>query len=382
MKSSSMELDNKIYPCAIIGGGLGGLCLAIQLARQGMEVILFEKNTYPQHKVCGEYISMESWGFLQDLGLPLDDLDLPRLTQLGISAQSGFMLNSQLPLGGFGISRYSLDDQLCQIARKWGVTVLENCKVLDVQNADSPVAEITTTMGKYQANLVCGSFGKYAPSFAKAPGKIANQLPNYIAVKYHIETDLAPDRIELHNFKDGYCGVSKVDGNSYCLCYLSKSSNLQRNGNDLKAMEEAVLYKNPLLKKYFTQSTFLFDKPLVISNVYFHPKDTSLNGMLMLGDAAGAITPLCGNGMSMAMRASKLLADLIPPYVEGNINKMELINQYTSAWKTNFSTRIWAGQHLQHLFGKKVSTHLALKALHYAPALTRRLIGLTHGMPF
>ncbi len=382
MKSSSMELDNKIYPCAIIGGGLGGLCLAIQLARQGMEVILFEKNTYPQHKVCGEYISMESWGFLQDLGLPLDDLNLPRLTQLGISAESGFMLNSPLPLGGFGISRFTLDDQLCQIARKWGVIVLENCKVLDVQNADTAAAEITTTLGKYQANLVCGSFGKYAPSFAKASNKIANRLPNYIAVKYHIETDLAPDRIELHNFQDGYCGVSKVDGNRYCLCYLSKSSNLQRNGNDLKIMEAAVLYKNPLLKKYFTQSSFLFDKPLVISNVYFHPKDTSLNGMLMLGDAAGAITPLCGNGMSMAMRASKLLADLIPPYVEGKINKMELINQYTSAWKTNFSTRIWAGQHLQYLFGKKISTHLALKALHYAPALTRRLIGLTHGMPF
>jgi menaquinone-9 beta-reductase len=262
-------------------------------------------------------------------------------------------------LGGFGISRFTLDHQLCQIARKWGVTVLENCKVLDVQHADATVAEISTTMGKYGANLLCGSFGKYAPSFAKSPSKIASQLPNYIAVKYHIETDLAPDRIELHNFQDGYCGVSKVDGNRYCLCYLSKSSNLQRKGNDLKSMEEAVLYKNPLLKKYFTRSNFLFDKPLVISNVYFHPKQTYLNGMLMLGDAAGAITPLCGK-----------------------INKTELVKQYTRAWKANFSTRIWAGQHLQHLFGKKVSTQLALKTLHYTPALTRKLIGLTHGVPF
>lgn len=63
------KMDNKIYPCAIIGGGLGGLCLAIQLARQGVEVLLFEKNSYPQHKVCGEYISMESWDFLSALVL-------------------------------------------------------------------------------------------------------------------------------------------------------------------------------------------------------------------------------------------------------------------------------------------------------------------------
>ena len=86
MKLSSMEtrlISNKIYPCAIVGGGLGGLCLAIQLAQQGVEVILFEKNNYPQHKVCGEYISMESWGFLTDLGVELDTLNLPKITQLG-----------------------------------------------------------------------------------------------------------------------------------------------------------------------------------------------------------------------------------------------------------------------------------------------------------
>lgn len=84
------------------------------------------------------------------------------------------------------------------------------------------------------------------------------------------------------------------------------------------------------------------------------------------------------------MRASKLLADLMPSYVEGKINKMELVNQYTRAWKANLGTAksIWAGQYLQHLFGKKVSTQLALKTLHYAPALTRSLIGLTHGLPF
>ncbi|AEE48824.1 NAD(P)/FAD-dependent oxidoreductase [Haliscomenobacter hydrossis] len=375
-------MDNKIYPYAIIGGGLGGLCLAIQLARKGMEVILFEKNTFPQHKVCGEYISMESWDFLCDLGVPLNDLGLPQISQLGISAQNGFMLNSPLALGGFGISRYTLDDHLCQIARKWGVTVLENCKVMDVQISDLTTAEISTSQGKYRAQLVCGSFGKYAPSFAKSPAKIAVQLPNYIGVKYYIETDLAPDRIELHNFKDGYCGILKVDLNRYCLCYLSKSSNLQRAGNDIKAMEETVLYKNPFLKKYFTQSTFLFEKPMVISNVYFHPKDTYLNGMFLLGDAAGAISPLCGNGMSMAMRASKLLADLMLPYAEGRIDKAELVNRYTLAWKDNFSTRIWAGQHLQHLFGKNTSTHLALKMLHYLPALKHKLIKLTHGEVF
>jgi menaquinone-9 beta-reductase len=407
-----MEM-NKNYPCAIIGGGLGGLCLAIQLAQKGIEVIVFEKNNYPQHKVCGEYISMESWDFLMDLGVELNQLNLPKINQLGVSSENGFMLESPLDLGGFGISRYSLDDYLAQIARKNGVLILENCKVMDVKelalidsnliNSDlnkslntidlklnktelnainlntiksnkndnkliknnEPNYEIITNSGTYQAQIVCGSFGKYAPNFAKLNNEKNAKTPNYIGVKYHIQTDLAPNRIELHNFKDGYCGISKVDNDRYCLCYLSNATNLQQSNND------------------FTQSDFLFPKPMVISNIYFHKKETYLNGIFMLGDAAGAITPLCGNGMSMAMRASKLLAHLLHQYFDGQLNKTALINQYDTIWKSNFNTRIWAGRHLQHyVFGKKTSTQIALKTLHYLPSLTQKVIGLTHGKAF
>jgi menaquinone-9 beta-reductase len=383
----------KNYPCAIIGGGLGGLCLAIQLAQKGIKSVVFEKNSYPQHKVCGEYISMESWDFLMDLGVELDQLNLPKINQLGVSSENGFMLESPLDLGGFGISRYSLDDYLAQIARKNGVVILENCKVIDVKelalmdanliNHNEFNYEIITNSGNFQAQIVCGSFGKYAPNFAKLNTEKNAKTPNYIGVKYHIQTDLAPNRIELHNFKDGYCGVSKVDNDRYCLCYLSNASNLQKSDNDLKKMEETIVYKNPFLKRYFTESEFLFPKPMVISNIYFHKKETYLNGIFMLGDAAGAITPLCGNGMSMAMRASKLLAHLLPQYFDGQLNKTELISQYSTIWKSNFDTRIWAGRHLQHyIFGKKTSTQIALKTLHYLPNLTQKVIGLTHGKAF
>jgi flavin-dependent dehydrogenase len=136
-------MQARTYECAIIGGGLAGLCLAIQLADHGISVVLFEKNQYPFHKVCGEYISMESHHFLGRLGLPFEDLNLPVINQLGISSEKGFMLNAPLQTGGFGISRYSLDSRLCDIAVEKGVTILQNCRVSDVN-----VAEKETTMWK------------------------------------------------------------------------------------------------------------------------------------------------------------------------------------------------------------------------------------------
>src|SRR5215203_5974062 len=120
------------YDVAVIGGGLAGLSLAIQLARKKFTVVLFEREKYPFHKVCGEYISMESWCFLQHLGVPLHQMHLPVIEKLRLTAPNGKAFTTTLPLGGFGISRYTLDLLLYQLACDSGVTVLEETRVDDV----------------------------------------------------------------------------------------------------------------------------------------------------------------------------------------------------------------------------------------------------------
>src|SRR5687768_11448914 len=99
---------NSEYDVAIIGGGLAGLAAAIQLSNQGHSIILFEKEKYPFHKVCGEYISLESWDFLCGLGLPLNEMDLPIIKRFILTSPNGKSFNTKLPLGGFGISRFKL----------------------------------------------------------------------------------------------------------------------------------------------------------------------------------------------------------------------------------------------------------------------------------
>lgn len=381
-----MEPENNKYDCAIIGGGLAGLCLAIQLAGEGISVVLFEKNEYPFHKVCGEYISMESWDFLVGLGLPLESYNLPIINNLGISSEQGFILNQNLEMGGFGISRFSLDQYLFQLAIKKNVIVLQNCKVNSVTRAGVLFQEINTSKGNFKASVVCGSYGKYTPAFIQKKEDYRNltisKSTNYIGVKYHIKSDLAADRIELHNFKNGYCGISKVDQDWHCLCYLTTAENLLNNGKEVKVMEENILFKNPFLKNYFTKSEFINPNPLVISNVQFHNKQTDVGNIFLLGDAAGSITPLCGNGMSMGMRASKILATELIKYFKKGCSIEQVSTAYHQSWNAAFNTRIIAGYYLQNLFGKKKTTHFALKLLSKSPALMRRLITLTHGDKF
>ncbi len=79
--------------------------------------MLFEKEKYPFHKVCGEYISMESWDFLQGLGSATFALNLPKIDTLNLTAPNGKSFTTKLPLGGFGISRHKIDYLLSIICK-------------------------------------------------------------------------------------------------------------------------------------------------------------------------------------------------------------------------------------------------------------------------
>jgi len=249
----------------IIGGGLAGLALSIQLAKAGYKVFLFEKEKYPFHKVCGEYISLESWNFIEQLGLPLSEMNLPIIQKLIVSSPGGKIIESNLDLGGFGISRYLLDYELSKIARQNGVEIFEETKVNDIV-FENDVFAISTSAINVQSKIVAGTFGKrsnidvkWSRSFIK---KKNSKLNNYIGVKYHVQTQFAPGTIALHNFKNGYCGISEIENDKYCLCYLTTAENLKANNNSISDMEKNVLQKNPHLKKIFSSSTFLYQSPV------------------------------------------------------------------------------------------------------------------------
>ncbi len=375
------------HDVAVIGGGLSGLATAIQMTDLGKSVILFEKKQYPFHRVCGEYISMESWGFLNRLGLNLDDENLPVISKLNISSPSGKLLSHHLDLGGFGISRYKLDNMLAQLAKMKGVEMQTGTSVSGVEYIED-LWEVSVGSQSYQSRTAIGTFGKRSNIDTQQSRahthrrKQKKSLTNYIAVKYHVKADLPSDVIELHNFDQGYCGISKVEDDRYCMCYLTTAKNLEKSGNDIDQMEKNILAKNPYLKAYFSDFERLYDKPLSIAQIDFSNKQVMENNLLMVGDAAGLITPLCGNGMSMALRGSTIITPLLESYLRGSMSLLEMQDSYQKEWKNEFSKRLTAGRIFQSLFGSTVMTEGVIAILRRSPRLMSKLVSLTHGEVF
>lgn len=377
--------DDITYDLAIVGGGLAGLALSIQIAKAGHTVILFEKEQYPFHRVCGEYISLESWDFLGSLGTDLASMNISKIKKIRVSDVHGNFFEQALPLGGFGISRYKLDHLLAGIARHSGVIVFEQTRVNDIRFSND-VFMVESSQGNFKAKVAAASFGKRSNLDIKwkRPFILAkkNKLNNYIGIKYHVRYNFPVDLIALHNFKKGYCGISKVEDDRYCLCYLTNADNLQNSGNDIKKMEKTILSSNPHLKKIFEECEMLMDEPVIISQISFDKKNSVEDHVLMVGDAAGMITPLCGNGMSMALHASKIAAEQIKNFLKGTISRESMEKKYSSKWNELFAARLRTGRMLQRLFDTQWLTTFMIRLGKSFPGLIRALIKKTHGKSF
>lgn len=176
--------------------------------------------------------------------------------------------------------------------------------------------------------------------------------------------------------------MSKIENEKSCLCYLTTAQNLKDNNNSITQMEENVLYKNPFLKDIFLNTKFLFPHPIAISQISFQQKQSVENHVFMVGDSAGSITPLCGNGMSMAMHASKLAFEQVDLFLQKKITRTTMEAKYQQGWKQQFSSRLATGRVIQSMFGSVVTSNLLVNTMNLFPFLATPLIKATHGKAF
>ncbi len=377
------------YDLVIIGGGLAGLSLSILMGRKGYSVALIEKEKYPFHKVCGEYISMESRPFLESLGLDLDELNLPVIDELMLSSPNGRSFHTKLDLGGFGISRYKLDNLLSKLAIENGVELMTETKAQTISFAKNFLIECISRDGgsvHLRSKLCCAAYGKRSNLDVKWNRKfltVTDKRPqNFVAVKYHVRHNWQENLIGLHNFENGYCGISKIENDQYCLCYLTTASNLKRSENKIGIMEKDVLCVNPHLRKIFSEMEIENEFPVTISQISFKSKTQVENGVLMLGDAAGMITPLCGNGMSMALHSSLIAFRSLDAFLQNQVCRMEMERRYQEEWSSQFSRRLATGRTLQDFFGSQRLSNLFVSIFKTFPFLAKPVVKMTHGKPF
>ena len=304
----------------VVGGGLAGLTCALHLSQSGIAVTLIEKKSYPRHKVCGEYISNEVLPYLKYLGIDPYKYGAKEIKDFELSSVKGNSVFAALPLGGFSISRFKLDHLLYENAVKRGVTIIKDA-VTDIHFADNRFQVSLKNHPIIEGVFVIGAYGKRSNLDQKMGREFLKHKAPYLAVKAHYKGDYPENLVGLHHFYGGYCGVSNVEDNILNVCFIAEYAQFKKYKN-IAEFEEKVLFKNKELKAIFQSSTLIFDKPLSISQISFASKPLIEDHVIMSGDSAGMIHPLCGNGMSMAKNSAKMISEILIQYCAGSIDRM------------------------------------------------------------
>lgn len=334
-----------------MGAGPAGSACAITAARAGVRVLLLDKDIFPRHKVCGEFVSPEA-------GQLLESLLGARRFEAAPTVPSARVFAGRKPISisispaARSIARFDLDHELLQAARSAGVAVQEGVTVNEVSgNGDFTVM---TAQHDFTGCAVVNASGRWSRITAHANEKDKDR---WIGLKAHFrEADPAPS-VDLYFFDGGYCGVQPVGKDAVNACAMVRAS-------AARSLDE-VLSRHSELDRRSRDWQPLF-APISTSGLRFREPQTESNGMLLAGDAAGFIDPFAGDGISLALHSGALAAEALLPFLQRESSSLASARRnYRSVYM----------KHLAPAFRNAARVRAALDAPRFIRSLLLNLAG-------
>lgn len=314
---SAINLNKSKLSIGIVGAGPAGALAAYFMAKDGHRVSIFEKKEANERKVCGEYLCPKGVELLTDLNL-FDQLCLEFQTLNGmllVSPKNDLIpANFPSPYGriekGVSLNRSIFDKKLLSLAIKEGAILLSNRPVTSTTKISEEKWEISTDEEKYQFDLLIAADGRqskiahqhgHAKKINTKRAALHCYLPRKIAHGYRMG--------EMHIFGDGsYCGLDPISDAEVNFSIVCDSKKLKK--------ESAKSIINEYIKKSVRLNN-MFDpisddtKIQIVTSLRNHNTFVAGNNLAYVGDAAGFIDPLTGEGIYNALLSSKILAESI-----------------------------------------------------------------------
>ena len=371
------------YDAIVIGGGLAGCSAALLLSRRGHEIALFEKASYPRHKLCGEFLSPEAQSSLRALDV-LDDVQAAGarpVEHAQLTGPNGVTVEHPLPDTALGLSRYRFDELLFQQACAVGVDGRTETKATAVDGTLRDGFAVEAGGHSFSARLVLGAYGRRGILDRTLERPFLDQQTGYVAFKAHYTgpSPSLPDGIEIHTAPRGYCGVGPVEDRHVNVCWIGRTDALRDAGGTPEAMLASLRQQNAALEARMDPLTRVSDHFEAVSQVPLMSKSQFVNDVCMIGDSAGMIAPLCGDGMAMALDSADLVAPLADRFLEETLSPKAFRTRYRQEWQSTFGRRLRIGRWVHAAAFRPWATTALLRTCQALPPLARWLIHSTRG---
>jgi len=308
----------EIFDVLVVGAGPGGIAAAITASRWGLSVAWVDKANFPRDKTCGDGLTAGALRALEALGLSYDAfvaIDAAIVCETVLVSPSGRRVTLPLPTDGLHaavIARRDLDAALVALARRRGVDVREQCPVEKLATHDDEIEVLLGDGTSLRAHHVIAADGHWSTVRRALEPDSPRDLGDWHAARQYF-TGVDDDRLWVFFERDllpGYAWVFPLPGDGANVGYGVLRSD-GRTGRDLKELWPELLSR-PSLRDVLG-SRAVPGEPVRAWPIptRYDPDRLAHGRVLFVGDAAGVVDPLTGEGIAQAIESGTLAAETI-----------------------------------------------------------------------
>ncbi len=366
------------YDAIVLGAGPAGSTAAMYLAKAGKNVLLVDKVTFPRDKTCGDAQGRKAARIMRELGIYEGYEKLPGHKVYGItlSSPNGTVVSVDVekrdkPAPGYVHRRKDFDDYLFQCAKKIVKFRIFNATDIILEKGQAVGVKGTNDKGiieELRAKIILAADG--AHSIAARKFGVGTNPPEHLITAtraYYKNVTGLTDRIEIHLVKDlipGYFWIFPLDNNECNVGLGMIIKDMQKKKINLVEAQTKTILENPLFKDRFKNSKLIGEiKGWNLPIASYHRKSYG-PGYLLLGDAAGLIDPLSGEGVGNAMISAKHATDIAIEALKKNDFTEKFLKTYDKVLWDDIGPEIKANYRLQRL--GKMFPHLIDKLIEKA----------------
>lgn len=375
------------YDVIIVGAGPAGTSAAIRLAENGVRVLVLEEKRMPREKLCGEFITPESFPTLKRLSV-FDRMlaaGAQKITSLSLVASSGRIVRMPVADMSFeaawamSLSRARFDQVLFERAQELGATCLEGVAVKQPLYEGEKVCGIealsladgqTVT---FRASLIVDASGRNSRLLLTRSERVAGERgARLYAMKAHLRgVEGIEDQVELFFFPQGYGGLSRVEEGLVNLCFIAGERTFRDAGGDAGKVVKRSIMKNRLACERLAASEVV-GKWHSVGPLAFGKRRLSKGGIIAIGDASGMIDPFTGTGIQIALRTGEIAAESILEARNNGPDPVSNVEQVLAYYQTRYDLE----------FNSRMMTAGLLRMVAFSPQAANLLAGVFARVPW